>query len=369
MGDPGQGIVHVIGPEQGLTHAGHDHRLRRQPHRHPRRLRGPGLRHRHQRGRARARHPDPAPARARAPWPSTSRASCPPASPPRTSILAIIGRIGTGGGIGSIIEYRGSAIRGLSMEGRMTVCNMSIEAGAKAGLIAPDETTFAYLEGRAHAPKGEDWEAALERLALAAHRRGRHLRQGGHHRRRHAAPVRLLGHQPRPGDRARPATCPTPTRFADPAERDAAAPGAGVHGPHRRHADQGRARRHRVHRLLHQQPHRGPAGRRRRGRGPHGQARRARHGRARLVRGEGPGRGRGPRQGLHRRRLRLARARLLDVPGHEPRQARPGRALGLHLNRNFEGRQGRGGRTHLVSPAVAAATAIAGTFADPRDLD
>src|SRR3954462_3048975 len=77
-------------------------------------------------------------------------------------ILAIIGRIGTGGGIGSVIEYRGSAIRSLSMEGRMTVCNMSIEAGARAGLIAPDDTTFAYLEGRPHAPKGAAWEAALD---------------------------------------------------------------------------------------------------------------------------------------------------------------------------------------------------------------
>src|SRR3954453_7085245 len=77
-------------------------------------------------------------------------------------VLAIIGRIGTGGGIGSVIEYRGSAIRGLSMEGRMTVCNMSIEAGARAGLIAPDDTTFAYLEGRPHAPKGAAWERALD---------------------------------------------------------------------------------------------------------------------------------------------------------------------------------------------------------------
>src|SRR3954454_21793615 len=77
-------------------------------------------------------------------------------------VLAIIGRIGTGGGIGSVIEYRGSAIRALTMEGRMTVCNMSIEAGARAGLVAPDETTFAYLEGRAHAPTGADWEAALD---------------------------------------------------------------------------------------------------------------------------------------------------------------------------------------------------------------
>ena len=75
-------------------------------------------------------------------------------------VLAIIGRIGTGGGIGHIIEYRGSAIEALSMEGRMTVCNMSIEAGAKAGLIAPDEVTFAYLKGRSHAPPGSGLEAA-----------------------------------------------------------------------------------------------------------------------------------------------------------------------------------------------------------------
>src|SRR5687767_2705643 len=77
-------------------------------------------------------------------------------------ILAIIGRIGTGGGIGSVIEYRGPAIRALSMEGRMTVCNMSIEGGARAGLVAPDDTTFAYLEGRLHAPKGAAWERALD---------------------------------------------------------------------------------------------------------------------------------------------------------------------------------------------------------------
>src|SRR5207253_11386536 len=77
-------------------------------------------------------------------------------------VLTIIARIGTGGGIGSIIEYRGSAIRSLSMEGRMTVCNMSIEAGARAGLVAPDDTTFAYLEGREFAPSGAAWERALD---------------------------------------------------------------------------------------------------------------------------------------------------------------------------------------------------------------
>src|SRR5207253_7997350 len=77
-------------------------------------------------------------------------------------VLATIARIGTGGGIGSVLEYRGSAIRSLSMEGRMTVCNMSIEAGARAGLVAPDDTTFAYLEGRPFAPTGRAWEQALD---------------------------------------------------------------------------------------------------------------------------------------------------------------------------------------------------------------
>ena len=91
-------------------------------------------------------------------------------------ILAIISRIGTGGGVGHVIEYRGSAIRALSMEGRMTICNMSIEAGARAGMVAPDDTTFAYVEGRPHAPKDADWDAALDALAHAADRRRRDLR-------------------------------------------------------------------------------------------------------------------------------------------------------------------------------------------------
>src|SRR4030095_4696021 len=77
-------------------------------------------------------------------------------------ILALIAKIGTGGGQGYVIEYRGEAIEALSMEGRMAICNMSIEAGARAGMIAPDETTFAYLKGRSHAPQGADWDAALE---------------------------------------------------------------------------------------------------------------------------------------------------------------------------------------------------------------
>ena len=158
MGDPGQGIVHVIGPEMGLTLPGMtvvcgdshtsthgafgalafgigtsevEHVLATQTLLQQR----PGT------------------------LAVTVDGTLPEGSTAKDVILAIIGRLGTGGGIGSVIEYRGEVIRSLSMEGRMTVCNMSIEAGAKAGLIAPDDTTFAYLEGRAHAPKGGDWDA------------------------------------------------------------------------------------------------------------------------------------------------------------------------------------------------------------------
>ena len=99
-------------------------------------------------------------------------------------VLAIIGEIGTGGGIGHVIEYRGQAIRDLSMEGRMTVCNMSIEAGAKAGMIAPDDTTFDYLHGRDHAPNGRRLGCRRRRLAHAEDRRRRGVGQGGRDRRR-----------------------------------------------------------------------------------------------------------------------------------------------------------------------------------------
>ena len=233
MGTPGQGIVHVIGPEQGLTMPGMtivcgdshtathgafgalafgigtsevEHVLATQTlHQHV---------------------PDTMAVNVEGELPDGVTA--------KDLILAIIGRIGTGGGIGSIIEYRGSAIRGLSMEGRMTVCNMSIEAGAKAGLIAPDEITFAYLEGRAHAPKGKDWEAALEHWRSLPTDEGATFDQERHHRRHHAAAVRLLGHQPRPGHRARPERA-RPRLLRRPGRPRRRPPGARVHGPHRRH--------------------------------------------------------------------------------------------------------------------------------------
>src|SRR5947209_5095368 len=161
MGDPGQGIVHVIGPEQGLTQ--------------PRMTIGCGDSHTSTQGAfgalafgigtSEVEHvlaTQTLPQTRPGSMAITVEGDLPRGVTAKDVTLAIIARIGTGGGIGSVIEYRGSAIRALSMEGRMTVCNMSIEAGARAGLIAPDDTTFAYLEGRPHAPKGAAWERALD---------------------------------------------------------------------------------------------------------------------------------------------------------------------------------------------------------------
>ena len=180
--------------------AGHDDRLRRLPHLHPRRVRRAGLRHRHERGRARARHADPAAQAVQDDGHRRSTARCPSASRPRTSSSRVIAEIGTGGGQGYVLEYRGEAIRALSMEARMTICNMSIEAGARAGMIAPDQTTFDYLEGRDRAPQGEEWDAAVSLLAHAGHRRRR--RSFDRVVRIDAATpraVRHLGHQPGSG--------------------------------------------------------------------------------------------------------------------------------------------------------------------------
>src|SRR5947209_2088200 len=161
MGDPGQGIVHVIGPEQGRTQPGMTI-VCGDSHTSTHGAFGAlafGI------GTSEVEHvlaTQTLPQQRAKTLAITVDGTLPDGSTAKDIILAILGRIGTGGGTGSITEYRGSAIRALSMEGRMTVCNMSIEAGAKAGLIAPDDTTFAYLEGRAHAPRGAAWEQALD---------------------------------------------------------------------------------------------------------------------------------------------------------------------------------------------------------------
>src|SRR3954451_7775477 len=161
MGDPGQGIVHVIGPEQGLTQPGMTI-VCGDSHTSTHGAFGSlafGI------GTSEVEHvlaTQTLPQTRPGTMAVTIDGDLPAGVTAKDIVLAIIARIGTGGGIGSVIEYRGSAIRSLSMEGRMTVCNMSIEAGARAGLVAPDDTTFAYLEGRPFAPKGKAWEQALD---------------------------------------------------------------------------------------------------------------------------------------------------------------------------------------------------------------
>ncbi len=202
MGQAGQGIVHVIGPEQGLTQPGMTV-VCGDSHTSTHGAFGAlafGI------GTSEVEHvlATQTLPQTRPQWMAvTIDGELPDGSTAKDVILGVIGRIGTGGGIGSVIEYRGSVFRSLSMEGRMTVCNMSIEAGARAGLIAPDDTTFAYLEGREHAPKGKALGAGARRLAVARHRRRRNLRQGGGHRRGHAGAARVVGNEPRAGHRDR----------------------------------------------------------------------------------------------------------------------------------------------------------------------
>src|SRR4051794_40408160 len=161
MGDPGQGIVHVIGPEQGITQPGMTI-VCGDSHTSTHGAFGAlafGI------GTSEVEHvlaTQTLPQMKPGTMAVTVDGELPPGVTAKDVVLAIIGRIGTGGGIGSVIEYRGSVFRNLSMEGRMTVCNMSIEAGARAGLVAPDDTTFAYLEGRPYVAKGAAWERALD---------------------------------------------------------------------------------------------------------------------------------------------------------------------------------------------------------------
>ena len=281
--------------------------------------------------------------------------------------LAIIGRLDTGGGIGSVIEYRGSAIRALSMEGRMTLCNMSIEAGARAGLVAPDDTTFAYLEGRRHAPKGKDWEAALDdwrtlrtdddavfdkTVALDAAAIEPHVTWGTNP----GQVVPLSGR------------VPSPDSFSDDVHRNAAARALEYMGLTADTAMTdikvdtvfiGSCTNARLEDLR-------AAAAVLEGRTV------AKDMRALVVPGSIQVKEAAEAEGLDK---------VFSAAGFEwrgagcsmclamnPDKLAPGERAASTSNRNFEGRQGPGGRTHLVSPAVAAATAVAGHFANPKDL-
>jgi 3-isopropylmalate/(R)-2-methylmalate dehydratase large subunit len=282
-------------------------------------------------------------------------------------ILAIIGRIGTGGGIGSVIEYRGSAIRALSMEGRMTVCNMSIEAGARAGLIAPDDTTFAYLEGRPHVPQGASWERALDDW------RGLVTDQGAAFDKEVTLDAAAL--RPHVSWGTNPGqvvpideSVPDPDSFLDPSAREAAQRALTYMGlkagtPIKEIPVDtvfiGSCTNARIEDLRAAAAvvdgHHVKTGMR-----------------ALVVPGSGLVKEQAESEGLHR--VFTAAGFEWREPGcsmclaMNPDKLAPGERAASTSNRNFEGRQGRGGRTHLVSPAVAAATAVAGHFARPEDL-
>ncbi len=366
IGDPNQGIVHVIGPEQGRTLPGMTI-VCGDSHTSTHGAFGAlafGI------GTSEVEHvlatqtlPQVRPGTMAV----TVTGTLPAGVTAKDVILAIVGRIGTGGGIGSIIEYRGDTIERLSMEGRMTICNMSIEAGAKAGLIAPDDITFEYLKGRAHAPAGEAWEQALADWRSLPTDPGATFDKEVHIDATTITPHVSWGTNPA---QVVPltGTIPSPEDIADPHERDSAVRALEYMGltagtPVREIPVDtvfiGSCTNSRIEDL--------------RAAAAVAEGRQVKAGLRTLV-----------VPGSFAVKLQ-AEAEGLDVifttagfdwrePGcsmclaMNPDKLAVGERSASTSNRNFEGRQGRGGRTHLVSPAVAAATAIAGHFALPEDL-
>jgi 3-isopropylmalate/(R)-2-methylmalate dehydratase large subunit len=282
-------------------------------------------------------------------------------------VLAAIGRLGVDGGVGHVIEYAGPVIEGLSMEGRLTICNMSIEAGARAGVIAPDDTTFAYVEGRPGAPKGADWDAAVARWRSlvtdddAVFDRELEIDVS------ELRPQVTWGTNPGmvvPID----GVVPNPEDIADADNRAAAEralaymalePGTPIQEIGVDRVFIGSCTNSRIEDLR-------SAAAVVRGRHVHPSVR------ALVVPGSAQVKLQAEAEGLDRiftdAGFEWRRAGCSMCLGMNPDVLAPGERCASTSNRNFEGRQGAGGRTHLVSPSVAAATAIAGRFADVRDL-
>ncbi len=282
-------------------------------------------------------------------------------------ILAVIAKIGTNGGQGYVLEYRGSAIRALSMEGRMTICNMSIEAGARAGMVAPDETTFAYLKGRPHAPQGTDWDAAVKYWRTLPSDDDAVFDAEVFLDANELEPFVTWGTNPGQGVSLSDVV-PAPESFADPNERAAAsraleymdlAPGTRLKDIAVDAVFMGSCTNSRIEDLRQFasiiQGHSKADGVR-----------------VMVVPGSARVRLEAEAEGLDRvfeefgAEWRFAGCSM--CLGMNPDQLAPGERCASTSNRNFEGRQGKGGRTHLVSPVVAAATAVLGHLASPSDL-
>ena len=365
MGDPGQGIVHVIAPEQGRTLPGMTV-VCGDSHTATHGAFGAlafGI------GTSEVEHvlATQTLPQTRPQWMSvTVEGDAPSGVTAKDIVLAIIGQIGTGGGIGHVIEYRGAAIRALSMEGRMTLCNMSIEAGAKAGLVAPDDTTFEYLKGRPHAPQGAQWNAAVADWRTLVTDDGAVFDK--------EAVIDAAALRPQVSWGTNPSqvisiddVIPSPDDVADPTARDSIAraleymglqAGTPIRDVKVDTVFIGSCTNSRIEDL--------------RAAAAVMKGRKVTVPRVMVVPGSHAVKAQAEAEGLPA----VFRAAGADwrEPGcsmclaMNPDKLTVGERSASTSNRNFEGRQGRGGRTHLVSPAVAAATAVAGHFATPEDL-
>ena len=283
-------------------------------------------------------------------------------------ILALIAEIGTGGGQGHVIEYRGTAIESLSMEGRMTICNMSIEAGARAGMVAPDDTTYEFLRGRPHAPTGADWDAAMRYWQQLLTDPGAVFDTEVHLDATSLSPFVTWGTNPGQGVPLA-ATVPDPEQLADEGDRRAAEkalaymdlqPGTPMRDIAVDAVFVGSCTNGRIEDLR-------AVADVLRGR------KIARGVRMLVVPGSMRVRAQAEAEGLNEifttAGAEWRQAGCSMCLGMNPDQLAPGERCAATSNRNFEGRQGKGGRTHLVSPAVAAATAVRGRLSAPADLN
>lgn len=283
-------------------------------------------------------------------------------------ILAVIAKIGANGGQGYVLEFRGSAIRALSMEGRMTICNMAIEAGARAGMIAPDQTTFDYLEGRPHAPVGADWDEAVAYWKTLPTDEGATFDAEVNLDANELEPFVTWGTNPGQGVSLSDVV-PSPADFSDPNERAAAeraleymdlTPGTKLKDVPVDAVFMGSCTNSRIEDL---RVFASIVDGKKKADGV----------RVMVVPGSARVRLEAEAEGLDKiieafgAEWRFAGCSM--CLGMNPDQLSPGERCASTSNRNFEGRQGKGGRTHLVSPQVAAATAIRGTLSSPSDLE
>ena len=275
-------------------------------------------------------------------------------------MLGILHRIGTNGGVGHVIEYRGEAIRNLSMEGRMTICNMSIEGGARAGLIAPDETTFEYLEGREHAPKGEDWDIAVEEWKSLRTDEGAEFDKEVVIGAEDLVPYVSWGTTPAQTVGLDEAVPEPQTEGHERALKYMdLVPGTPIREIEVDTVFLGSCTNARIEDL------------RAAARVLEGQ--KVKEGiRAMVVPGSMRVKQQAEEEGLDEvfkeAGFDWRNAGCSMCLGMNPDILTPGERCASTSNRNFEGRQGKGGRTHLVSPVVAAATAVMGRFASPSEL-